>query len=59
MALSLLNKDQQAQTRSRCPGTESGGYFCCWALAISEFNNGKTAGQEADPRCSPFGGDGE
>lgn len=58
MALSLLNKDHQPQTRSRWPGTESRGYFCRWAPAISEFNSGKAAQQEADPRCSPFGGDG-
>lgn len=58
MALSLLSKDHQPQTRSRWPGTESRGYFCCWAPAISEFNSGKSTQQEADPRCSPLGGDG-
>lgn len=35
-----------------------GGYFCCWALAILEFTSGKSAQQEADPRCPPFGGQG-
>lgn len=37
---------------------ESRGYFCLWAPAISEFHSGEATQQEADPRCSPFGGDG-
>lgn len=58
MAFSLLNKDEKPQTRSRWPGTESRGYFCLWAPAISEFSSGEAIQQDADPRCSLDGGDG-